>query len=158
MVVAVSDSDGGGTDGFELQSITNRIVPRVAEARWGTPACTCRVPVRRDSRGCDAREPDVLARPAHPAQARRGAARLRQWVMPTDPTPGLPFIAAAGADAARLGATLAEAIAGLDAGTRATLGIVGYAALSPEDYGVIAERLAVAEASLPREAARVTRA
>ena len=32
------------------------------------------------------------------------------------------------------------------------------AALSPEDYGVIAERLAVAEASLPREAVRVTRA
>lgn len=88
------------------------------------------------------------------AQRFRPAAGALRVLMPTDPTPGLPFIAAAGADAARLGAALAAAVAGLDAGAKATLGIVGYAALTLEDYRIVAERCATAEALLPREAAR----
>jgi hypothetical protein len=81
------------------------------------------------------------------------AAALRVLML-TDPTPGLPFIAAVGADAARLGLLMAEAIAGLDAPTTAALGVAGFAALRTEDYRLLAERFAVAEALLPREAAR----
>ena len=88
------------------------------------------------------------------AQRFRPEAGALRALMLTAPTPGLPFIAAAGADAARLGAALAAGLAGLDAGTKATLGIVGHAALTAEDYRLVAERLAAAEARLPREAAR----
>jgi ABC-type phosphate/phosphonate transport system substrate-binding protein len=90
------------------------------------------------------------------AQRFRPEAGALRVLMLTDPTPGLPFIAAAGADAPGLGAVLAEAIAALDAGTKTTLGIVGFAALPAEDYRLVAERLAAAEALLPRETARAS--
>ena len=88
------------------------------------------------------------------AQRFRPEARALRVLMLTDPTPGLPFIAAGGADAPRLGAALAEAVAGLDPRTKRTLGLVGFAPLAERDYGLVAERLASAEALLPREVAR----
>ena len=76
------------------------------------------------------------------------AARLRVLML-TDPTPGLALIAAAGTDVARHAAAVRAAIDGLDAGTRQALGIVGFAALTAEDYRVIEERLADSSRSLP---------
>ena len=61
----------------------------------------------------------------------------------TDPTPGLPLIAAAGTDVARHAAP-AGAIAGLDTFVRETLGIAGFAELSVGDYRVVAERFTAA--------------
>ncbi len=52
----------------------------------------------------------------------------------TAPTPGLPFIAAAGSDVAALAAALAEAIAGLPAADRAALDLAGMVTIPAEDY------------------------
>jgi ABC-type phosphate/phosphonate transport system substrate-binding protein len=76
----------------------------------------------------------------------------------TDPTPGLAFIAAAGADRTRLSRALTTGIAQLDSAARRALGIAGFAPLRAEDYRVIADRLARAEALLPGEAARAREA
>ena len=76
------------------------------------------------------------------------AGRLRVLLL-TDPTPGLPYIAAAGRrrrpipQGHRRGASRS-----LDSDTRETLGIVGFVPLEPADYAVIADRLAAAEARL----------
>jgi ABC-type phosphate/phosphonate transport system substrate-binding protein len=76
---------------------------------------------------------------------RAEAARLRVLML-TDPTPGTPYIAAPGADIARCRAAAGAAIAGLDAATRAELGLAGFAALEPDDYRVIRDRIEAAEA------------
>lgn len=52
----------------------------------------------------------------------------------TAPSPGLPLIAAAGADRAATFAAVAGAIAALDGQDRATLGLVGLVAIPPEAY------------------------
>jgi ABC-type phosphate/phosphonate transport system substrate-binding protein len=52
----------------------------------------------------------------------------------TDPTPGLPWIAAAGADAARMRPALAAAVAALDAADRETLGLRGLAVIDADAY------------------------
>jgi len=64
------------------------------------------------------------------------AARLRVVGL-TPPTPGLPYIAAAGADRAALGDAVEAGIAALDAATRRALGLHGFARLTPADYAVI---------------------
>ena len=74
------------------------------------------------------------------------AAGLRVLML-TEPTPGLPLIAAAGTDAARHAAAVEAGIAALDPEARAALGIAGFAALAPDDYRLIGERLAVAAAA-----------
>lgn len=61
------------------------------------------------------------------------AARLRV-VATTPPTPTLPYIAAAGADAAATRAALAEGLAALDAADRALLRLKGVVALPAADY------------------------
>jgi ABC-type phosphate/phosphonate transport system substrate-binding protein len=71
------------------------------------------------------------------------AARLRVLML-TDPTPGLPLIAAAGTEVARHAAAVAAGLGGLDAGVRERLGIVGMARTGAEEYGVISRRLAAA--------------
>jgi ABC-type phosphate/phosphonate transport system substrate-binding protein len=76
------------------------------------------------------------------------AGRLRVLML-TDPTPGCPLIAAAGTDVAPCRVAVAAAIAGLDAGTHAELGIAGFAALDAADYAVIRDRIDAAEALLP---------
>ena len=62
----------------------------------------------------------------------------------TDPTPGLPYIAAAGTDVARHAAAVAEGLGGLDGGVRERLGIAGLVRVEEVDYGVIGRRLAAA--------------
>ena len=52
----------------------------------------------------------------------------------TPPTPGLPLIAAQGADAAALLAACRSAIAALEAGSRATLGLCGIVSIAAEAY------------------------
>ena len=68
---------------------------------------------------------------------------LRRWepalaglreVALTDPTPGLPYIARPGADAATLFAIIAAAIAAMDAADRDATGLVGLVRLPPEAY------------------------
>jgi ABC-type phosphate/phosphonate transport system substrate-binding protein len=61
------------------------------------------------------------------------AASLRV-VAATEPTPGLPYIARAGADAAALRAAVAAAIAGLDPADRAATGLRGLAMIPAADY------------------------
>jgi glutamine synthetase type III len=60
------------------------------------------------------------------------------------PTPGLPLITAGEVGPVR--AAVAEAVAALPEGVRATLGIRGFRAWDVTDYAVIGERLAAAEA------------
>jgi ABC-type phosphate/phosphonate transport system substrate-binding protein len=67
------------------------------------------------------------------------AARLRV-LLTTPPTPGLPFIAAAGTDARRHRAAIGDAIAGLDPPVRETLGIHGFTAFDAAAYDVIRTR------------------
>jgi ABC-type phosphate/phosphonate transport system substrate-binding protein len=74
-------------------------------------------------------------------------AKEMRVLMLTDPTPGLPLIAAVGTDTARHAAAVEAGIAALDPEARAALGIAGFAALVPDDYRLIRERLAVAAAS-----------
>jgi ABC-type phosphate/phosphonate transport system substrate-binding protein len=73
------------------------------------------------------------------------AAGLRVLML-TDPTPGLPLIAAAGTDVPRHRRAVRAALAGLDGTVRQALGIAGFAELGAADYRVVAERLAAAEA------------
>ncbi len=80
------------------------------------------------------------------------AARLRVLML-TDPTPGLPLIAAAGADGARTAAAVREAIDGLDPRAGAALGIAGFAPLAAEDYRIIGARMAGASGMLAGEGA-----
>lgn len=61
------------------------------------------------------------------------AARLRAIAL-TAPGPGLPWIAAAGADAARMRPALASAVAALPADDRAALGLCGLAVIEAADY------------------------
>jgi ABC-type phosphate/phosphonate transport system substrate-binding protein len=69
--------------------------------------------------------------------------RLRVLML-TEPTPGLPLIAALGTDPAQHRRALAAALAGLDRATREALEIGGFVPLEPADYAVIGERLAAA--------------
>jgi ABC-type phosphate/phosphonate transport system substrate-binding protein len=78
----------------------------------------------------------------------RAEAKRLRVLMLTDPTPGTPYIAGPGADVARYRAAVAAAIAALDAGTRAELGLAGFAPLEPGDYAVIRDRVDAAEARL----------
>lgn len=71
------------------------------------------------------------------------AARLRVLML-TDPTPGLPYVAAAGTDVELHSAAVAAGLGGLDAGVRATLGIAGLGRLEAADYGLIDRRLKAA--------------
>ncbi len=71
------------------------------------------------------------------------AARLKTLFL-TDPTPGLPLIAALGTDLAAHRRALAAAITGLDTETRAALGIRGFVPLDAETWAVVAARLAAA--------------
>jgi ABC-type phosphate/phosphonate transport system substrate-binding protein len=52
----------------------------------------------------------------------------------TDPTPGLPFIAAKGAPAGRIFAIVAAAIAGMDAADRDATGLRGIVAIPSDAY------------------------
>jgi ABC-type phosphate/phosphonate transport system substrate-binding protein len=61
------------------------------------------------------------------------AARLRPLAL-TDPTPGLPLIAAAGSDAGLLQAIFAEAITSLNAADREATRLTGLAAIPAEAY------------------------
>lgn len=70
-------------------------------------------------------------------------------LMRTDPTPGLPYVAALGVDAAGHRAAIAEALATLPAETRDALDLRGFRAFDPQDYAVIAERAAHARVALP---------
>ena len=72
------------------------------------------------------------------------AAGLRVLML-TDPTPGLPYIAALGTDVSRHGRAVASAIAGLAPEVGEALGLVGFAALDPGEYALIARRMAAAE-------------
>jgi ABC-type phosphate/phosphonate transport system substrate-binding protein len=69
----------------------------------------------------------------------------------TEPTPGLPFIAAAGKPAARLFDAVRTGIAALPEATRQAFGLKGVLPLQRRDYEVIMTNLARAEAvhSLP---------
>ena len=75
------------------------------------------------------------------------AARLRVLML-TDPTPGLPLIAALAADLGRTRAAVTAALADIDPDTRAALGIVGFAPLAETDYAPIAARADAAEAAV----------
>ena len=68
-------------------------------------------------------------------------------LMLTEPTPGVPLIAALGTDPAPHRRALAAAIAGLDPETREALGIVGSSPLETADYAVIGARFAAARQS-----------
>ena len=76
-----------------------------------------------------------LARRFRPA-----AARLRVLML-SDPTPGLPLIAALGTDVSRHTAAIRRAIEGLDATTRRELDLAGFAPLMPDDYKLVADRM-----------------
>lgn len=73
------------------------------------------------------------------------AAAALEVLMLTDPTPGLPYIAAAGADVATLGRALEAAIGELGAEDRAAMGgIAAFVPLTAGDYRVVGERIAAA--------------
>ena len=69
------------------------------------------------------------------------AGRLRVLML-TDPTPGLPYIAAKGADTGPRAAAL-EAAGGVE-----ELGLIGFARMDGDDYEVIAARFRAAAARL----------
>lgn len=73
------------------------------------------------------------------------AARVRV-LMTTDPTPGLPLIAAAGTDPARHRAVLSAVLGGLPAWIGDALGIRGFVPLEPDAYDVVRARWARVEA------------
>lgn len=81
------------------------------------------------------------------ARYRPAAADLR-ILMLTDPTPGLPLIAASGTDAARHAAIITKAIATLDQPARSILGLRGFAELGAAEYRIIEDRARAAEALL----------
>lgn len=64
----------------------------------------------------------------------------------SDPTPGLPYIAAPGRDPAPFRRALAAGIGALGPGDRATLGLRGIVPVAPADYDLLGDRLAAAEA------------
>lgn len=74
------------------------------------------------------------------------AGRLRV-LMPTEPTPGLPYIAAKGTDTRPQAAALAAA------GGVPGLGLLGFVRFGAGDYQVIAARFAAAAARLPGDVA-----
>jgi len=75
------------------------------------------------------------------------AARLRVLTL-TEPTPGLPMIAASGTAPARYRAILGEVLENLPRHLREALGIHGFCPFGPEDYAPIARRWqALAQAS-----------
>lgn len=76
----------------------------------------------------------------------RPAARRLRVLTLTEPTPGLPYIAAPRADVAALRTALAGAIAGIAPADRDELGHVRFVAMQAADYAVIGERLAAASA------------
>jgi ABC-type phosphate/phosphonate transport system substrate-binding protein len=78
------------------------------------------------------------------------AARLRVLML-TEPTPGLPMIAAAGSDVEPRARAVEGAIEAVGGDTRAEFGLVGFARLEAGAYDVIAQRLAAAEARLPED-------
>lgn len=69
----------------------------------------------------------------------------------TDPTPGLPLIAAVGADATACRRALARGFARLDAAARSALGLAGFRGFDAGDYAVIEDRLVAAVARLDRD-------
>jgi ABC-type phosphate/phosphonate transport system substrate-binding protein len=75
------------------------------------------------------------------------AAAALRVLMLTDPTPGLPLIAAPTTDVVRHRRAVRAALAGLDATIGEALGIAGFAALDAGDYRVVAERFAAAGAA-----------
>jgi ABC-type phosphate/phosphonate transport system substrate-binding protein len=79
---------------------------------------------------------------------RPGAAARLRVLMLTDPTPGLPLIAAAGTDPAPHRRALAAALAAPDPELAETLGLAGFVRLDPADYAPLATRLATAESRL----------
>ena len=70
----------------------------------------------------------------------RPAARRLRVVLLTEPTPGLPYIAAPGAGAGPLAAALAAAIDGLAAADREELGLARFVPMAAADWGVVAGR------------------
>lgn len=74
---------------------------------------------------------------------RPAAGRLRV-LLETDPTPGLPYIAAPGTDAAAVRVALAAGIDSLRTDDRAALGIVALAPLTAADYALVARRFETA--------------
>jgi ABC-type phosphate/phosphonate transport system substrate-binding protein len=75
----------------------------------------------------------------------RADARELRVLLLTDPTPGLPFIAARGADVAGMRRAIAAAVAALDGAARRDLGLVGFRPFDPPDYAVIRDRAETAE-------------
>ena len=73
------------------------------------------------------------------------AARLRVRFL-TEPTPGLPLIAARGTDVAPHRRALAAAVAGLDADARAGLGVRGFVAPGAGAWAIVGQRYAAARA------------
>jgi ABC-type phosphate/phosphonate transport system substrate-binding protein len=69
------------------------------------------------------------------------ATRLRVLML-TDPTPGLPYVTAAGREPAPMRRAIARAIAALDPTSRSTLGLAGFVPLADADYTMIAARAA----------------
>ena len=78
----------------------------------------------------------------------RGTDGLRV-VATTAPTPGLPYIAAAGADAGQMRAILAGAIAAMSAADRAATGLRGVIAIPAEAYLAVPTPPAPEEFALP---------
>ncbi|MEQ9812520.1 MAG: PhnD/SsuA/transferrin family substrate-binding protein [Azospirillaceae bacterium] len=71
------------------------------------------------------------------AQAHEPAARRLRVVGLTPPTPGLPFISAAGRDQAALAGAVERGLASLDDAAARVLGIAGFARFVAADYAVI---------------------
>ncbi|HEU0222363.1 MAG TPA: PhnD/SsuA/transferrin family substrate-binding protein [Paracoccaceae bacterium] len=81
------------------------------------------------------------------------AAGLRVLLL-TEPTPGLPYIAAQGTEPGRHRGAIAEAVSALDPASAEALGLAGFVAFEPADYALLRERLAAAEARVRLPAAR----
>jgi ABC-type phosphate/phosphonate transport system substrate-binding protein len=77
----------------------------------------------------------------------RAALQLRTLFL-TDPTPGLPLIAARGTDAAALRRAVAAAVAALERTARAELGLRGFVALGAPAWGLVDGRFAAAKTRL----------
>ena len=75
------------------------------------------------------------------------AARL-QVLFLTEPTPGLPLIAAKGTDVAPHRRAVAAAMAGLDAEVRVALGVRGFVGLGAGAWAIVDQRYAAARAVL----------
>ena len=82
------------------------------------------------------------------AQRFEPAARRLRMLLLTDPTPGLPLIAALDTDTAPQRRAVAAAAAELEAGARAALGIRGFVALGAGAWSIVGQRHAAARALL----------